>query len=275
VQRGQLLLRFPHYTGFRTTSKSGNSSYHSLQLKAEKRFSGGGQLLVAYTFSKLITDVESNTGWLDGGQGAGFQNQNDMRAERSLSSWDSRQRLVISYVYDLPFGSGQPLMSGLTGAANKLVSGWGINGISTFQQGFPVGMTATPNQTGFSTGLRPNVVSGCDAVLDGPAQSRLDGWFDKSCFTVPAAFTFGSLSRTHPNVRTHGTNNFDFAVFKNTQIKESASLEFRGEIFNLFNRVQFGLPTAAASTAANSSFGFVRSQLNNPRLVQLALRLRF
>ncbi len=275
VQRGQLLLRFPQYTGFRTTAKAGNSIYHSLQMKAEKRFSSGGRLLGAYTFSKLISDVESNTGWLDGGQNAGYQDQNNLRGERSLASWDSRHRLVVSYVYDLPFGKGQMLLPNVAGVAGKLISGWGINGISTFQVGFPIGMTATPNQTGFSTGLRPNAVPGCNAVLDGPAQSRLDGWWKTSCYTVPAAFTFGNVSRTDPNVRTHGINNFDFAVFQNTHITESKSLEFRAEVFNLFNRVQFGRPDTTATTAATSTFGFVRSQANNPRLVQLALRLRY
>jgi hypothetical protein len=79
VQRGQLLLRFPQYTGFRSIGKVGNSIYHSLQTKAEKRFSSGGRLLAAYTFSKLITDVESNTGWLEGGQNAGLQDPNNLR----------------------------------------------------------------------------------------------------------------------------------------------------------------------------------------------------
>ncbi|PWU07532.1 MAG: TonB-dependent receptor [Terriglobia bacterium] len=276
VQRGQLLLRFPQYTGFRTTAKAGNSTYHSLQLKAEKRFSSGGRLLAAYTFSKLISDVESNTNWLDGGQSAAtYQDQNNLRAERSLASWDSRQRLVVSYVYDLPFGKSQMLLQNVKGVADKLISGWGINGISTFQLGFPIGMTATPNLTGFNTNLRPNVVPGCNAVLDGPAQSRLDGWWNTSCYTVPAAFTYGNVSRTDPGVRTHGINNFDFALFKNTHLTETKSLEFRAEIFNLFNRVQFGRPDATATTAAKSTFGFVRSQANNPRLVQFALRLHF
>jgi hypothetical protein len=275
VQRGQLLLPYPQYTGFRSIGKVGNSIYHSLQMKAEKRFSSGGQLLAAYTFSKLISDVESNTGWLDGGQNAGYQDPGNLTEERSLASWDARQRLIVSYVYDLPFGDGQRFLPNVGGVGGKLVSGWGVNGITTFQEGFPIGMTASPNQTGFGTGLRPNVVPGCDAVLGGPAQSRLDGWWKTSCFTVPAAFTFGSLSRTHPNVRTHGINNFDFAVFKRTHITESKSLEFRAETFNLFNRVQFGRPDSTANSAANSTFGFVRAQANTPRLIQFALRFRF
>jgi len=275
VQKGQLLRPYPQYTGARSLGYIGNSIYHSLQMKAEKRFSAGGSLLASYTFSKLITDVESNTGWLDGGQLAGYQNQNNMRLERSLSSFDSRRRLVVSYVLDLPFGKGRRLGGSVTGIADKLVSGWGINGVTTLQDGFPLGMTATPNQTGLGTGLRPNVQAGCNTVVDGAAQAKLNNWLNQSCYSVPASFTFGSLSRTDPNVRLHGIANFDFAIFKRTHITESTNIEFRTEFFNLFNRVQFGRPNNQVSTAANSTFGFVTSQANLPRLIQFALRLNF
>ena len=123
--------------------------------------------------------------------------------------------------------------------------------------------------------MRPNVDAGCNKAIDGPAQSRLTGWFNTACFTVPGAFTFGSQSRTDPQLRTHGISNFNFALFKKTQITERFNLEFRAEMFNLFNRVQFARPNTQASTAANSTFGQVTSQLNDPRLVQLALRLTF
>ena len=248
VQYGQLLRHFPQYNNFQALTKVGNTIYHSLQLKAEKRFGGGGRLLAAYTFSKLIGDVESNTGWLDGGQNSGYQNQNNLQLERSLESWDSRHRFVLSYVYDLPFGQGKKFLPDASGVAGKLVSGWGINGITTLQLGFPIGMTASPNRTGFGTGLRPNVVPGCDPKLTGSAESRLNGWFDTSCYSVPDAYTFGDASRTDPAVRTDGTNNWDFAFFKRTAITERFNLEFRAEFFNLFNNTQFGRPNNQATT---------------------------
>ena len=104
VQRGQLLLPFPQYTSASDTGGYvGNSVYHALQMKAEKRFSAGGVLLAAYTFSKVIANVETLTSWLDTGTGtAGVQNWYNLRLERSLSSFDAHQRLVISYVVDLP-----------------------------------------------------------------------------------------------------------------------------------------------------------------------------
>lgn len=275
VQRGQLLLPFPQYQANPDPGGYiGNSNYHSLQMKAEKRFKSGGTVLAAYTFSKVISDVETLTSWLDSANGVGgVQNWYDLRSERAISSFDSHRRLTVSYVVDLPVGKNQHFLSNVSGVTDRLLSGWGINGVSTFQDGFPLALTATPNLTGFNTGLRPNVVPGCEQEIAGSAQSRINKWFNTSCFAVPGIYTFGNLSRNHPNLRGHGINNFDFALFKKTQIKERFKLEFRTEFFNLFNRVQFGKPNQAASTAANNTFGVVTSQANNPRLVQFALRL--
>ncbi len=276
VARGQLLLPFPQYVSSSDAGVyTGNSSYHSLQMKAEKRFAGGGTVLTAFTFSKVISDTETITTWLDSALGgvAGVQNWYNLRGEKALSSYDSRRRLTVAYVNDLPFGKGKRFLSGVTGIADTLVSGWGVNGVSTFQDGFPLFFTAAPNVTGFNTGLRPNVVSGCDPQLSGPAQQRLNKWFDTSCFTVPAAYTFGNASRTDPRLRGHGIANYNFALFKRTSITERFKLEFRAEAFNLFNRVQFGRPNQGATTAANNTFGVVSTQINDPRLLQLSLRL--
>src|SRR5262249_26521833 len=154
----------------------------------------------------------------------------------SLSSFDARQRLVVSYVVDLPVGKGQKFLTAAHGITDKLVSGWGVNGVSTFQLGFPLGLTASPNLTNSQGGgLRPNVIAGCQKTIDSPAQARLSSWFNTSCFTVPQPFTFGNESRTDPVLRSHGINNFNFALFKRTTITERLNLEFRAEAFNLFN----------------------------------------
>jgi hypothetical protein len=257
----------------------GDTTYHSLQAKAEKRFASGGLLLAAYTFSKSIGNAETFSSWLEGGAtgtgAAGVQDYSNLRGERALSSFDSRQRLTLSYVLDLPVGKGKKFLTDVHGVPDRLISGWGINGMSTFQMGMPLGLTATPNLTGFNTGLRPNVVAGCDKVISGPIQQRLDRAFNTACFSVPGAFTFGGESRTDPNLRGPGINNFDFAVFKRTAITERYNLEFRLETFNLFNRVKFSNPNLVASTAANATFGRITSQANTPRLLQLALRFRF
>jgi hypothetical protein len=178
-------------------------------------------------------------------------------------------------VVDLPVGKGKKFLTGVRGPADKLISGWGINGDSVFQLGFPLGFTATPNVTGFNTGLRPNVVPGCDPVVSGSAQSRLNGWFNTACFSVPAPYTYGNAGRTDPRLRGPGIANYDFSLFKRTNITEKVNLEFRTEFFNLFNRVQFGKPNQVDTTASNSTFGIISTQQNNPRLIQFALRLRF
>jgi hypothetical protein len=277
VKQGQLLLPFPEYTGVSESGGYlGNSTYHSLQMKVEKRFAQGGTVLAAYTFSKLIADVGSLTTWLDSGVGLASntpQNPNNLRAEKSLAGFDSRQRLTVAYAVDLPFGKGQRFANGGNAVAQKLTSGWSVSGGTTFQDGFPLALTATPNVTGFNLGLRPNVVSGCNPVLSGSAQSRLTGWFNVSCFTVPAAYTLGNESLTDPVLRGPGINNFNVALFKKIPITERFKLEFRSEVFNLFNRVQFGFPNTSVTTAANPTTGYITTQINQPRLIQLALRL--
>jgi hypothetical protein len=279
VKQGQLLLPFPEYTGVSESGGYlGNSTYHSLQMKVEKRFSQGGTVLAAYTFSKLIGDVGSLTTWLDAGVGLASntpQDPNNLRAEKSLAGFDSRQRLTIAYTVDLPLGKNQRFLNGGNAAAQKLASGWSVSGGTTFQEGFPLALTASPNVTGFNLGLRPNVVPGCNPKVSGSAQSRLTDWFNASCFTVPAAYTLGNESLTDPVLRGPGINNFNVALFKKTAITERFRLEFRAEVFNLFNRVQFGFPNTGITTAANPTTGYITTQINQPRLIQLALRLAF
>jgi len=279
VKQGQLLLPFPQYTGVSESGGYlGNATYHSLQMKVEKRFSQSGTVLAAYTFSKLIGDVGSLTTWLDSGVGLGSntpQDPNNLRAEKALAGFDSRQRLTVSYALDLPFGAGQRFLHGGNAVVQKFTSGWTVSGGSTFQDGFPIALTATPNVTGFNLGLRPNVVPGCNPVISGSAQSRLNGWFNTACYTTPNAYTLGNESQTDPVLRGPGIANYNFALFKKTPITERFKLEFRAEVFNLFNRVQFSFPNTTVTTAANPTTGFITNQLNQPRLIQLALKLTY
>jgi hypothetical protein len=96
-----------------------------------------------------------------------------------------------------------------------------------------------------------------------------------SRYTAPAAYTFGNASRTDAAVRGPGIANYDFSLVKKTSFRERYSLEFRAEIFNLFNRVQFGRPNTAQTVSANNTFGVITTQANGPRLIQMAMHLRF
>ncbi|MGH9581976.1 MAG: carboxypeptidase regulatory-like domain-containing protein, partial [Bryobacteraceae bacterium] len=199
-----------------------------------------------------------------------------LSADKSLASFDTPDRMVISYVLDVPVGKGRKFLSNANRFVNATVGGWGIEGVTTFQSGFPLHLTTNSgniNSPGAGS-QRPNVVAGCNATISGSATSRLNEWFNTSCFTHPSAFTYGDESRTDPRLRSAGIANFDFSAFKNFPIlpDDRAHLQFRAEFFNLFNRVQFGYPGQALGA---SNFGEVTSQQNLPRLVQFALRLAF
>jgi hypothetical protein len=198
-----------------------------------------------------------------------------MRAEKSLAGFDSRQRLVVSYAVDLPIGNGKRFLSGGNSVMQKFSSGWSVSGTATFQRGYPLALTATPNVAGFGLGLRPNVVLGCNAAKDGSAQSRLNAWFNTSCFTVPASYSLGNESRVDPVLRGPGIANYNASLLKRTAITERFNLEFRTEVFNLFNRVQFGPPNTSVTTAANATTEFITTQINDPREIQFALRFIF
>ncbi len=277
---------FPQYGGIANTGNYiGVSNYNSLQMKLEKRFSQGGTLLGSYTFSKLLANVESLTSWLETeGAAAGPQDTNNMGAEYSLSGYDSRQRLTVSYVYQLPFGRKQRFASNVSGVVDKLVSGWGVNGVTTFQEGNPMGLSATPGYVGtysFSGSTRPNVVPGCNKKIGGPIQSRMydlgvnpnaKRYFNPNCFTVPTPFTYGNEPREDAQLRGPGQANYDLALYKDTHLTERLTMQLRIESFNLFNRVQFGAPSA---TIGSATVGSITSQINDPRLLQVAGRISF
>lgn len=265
VQRGQLLTPFPHVPGVSLAGASwGNSNYHALQAKYEKRFSAGSSVVVAYTYSKLIADTGDNA-WAS----SAARNFNCRACDRSISPYDTRHRLVTSFTYELPFGRGKHFGSSWGGLVNAILGQWQTNGILTFNSGLPTQITTTGN-TSFSFGgnQRPDS-TGQDATLDNPT---LDRWFDTSAFRLPAQYTFGNVGRMHPSLRSDFVENLDFSIFKRVKLMERLSLEFRGEWFNALNHPIFGEPNA---TVGNAQFGRVTGTANGPRQTQLAMKLLF
>ena len=285
VLAGQLLRPYPEYGGVALGGFGCcGSTYNSLQVTAKKRFRSGGTFLAAYTNAKLLTNADTLTTWLESGVGE-VQDWNNLKAEKSLSSQDVSQRLVVSYVYDLPIGRGQRYMTDASGVVGKVVSGWGINGITTFQKGFPLPISyggSTPlSQAALGTGvLRPNVVPGCDKSTSHVSTPAGIAWINTACFGPPGDWAFGDEARVDPTIRSQGINNWDFAIFKTTNFgpDNRLGLEFRTEFFNTFNRVQFAPPNTSCCggpTGNNASFGLVTAQLNNPRLIQFGLKFLF
>jgi hypothetical protein len=275
IAAGQLLRPYPQYTGVSENNLGRQDySYNSLQVQAQKRFRQGGTILASYTWSKNIGNFDSSASWLEASQLANIQNNNNLQAEKAVSGFDVPQRLLVSYSYDLPFGKGRQFFGGVSGIADKLVSGWGINGISTFQQGFPLTLNTSSNPlSAYGVGtLRPDYTGGCNVAESGSSQQKLTGWFNTTCFTQPPGATLGNLGRTLTSVRTAGIANYDFSVFKGIAVTERINVQFRTEFFNIFNRVQFGPP---GETLGNSQFGVISSTLGTPRLVQFSLRANF
>ncbi len=276
IPYGQLLLPYPQFgTVYSPTTAAFNTVYHSLQAKFQKRLQAGGTLLAAYTWSKNTGNAETIISHTENIKPGLPQNYNNWGAEHSLISYDVPQLLVVSYVVDLPIGKGKRFLGNVSGVTDKLVSGWGVNGVTTLEKGFPMPLFAQPTtlSTNFGAGApRPNVAIGCNKIPDATSQARSTQWFNTACFTQPNTFGFGSEARTDPNIRVAGIADYDFALFKNTVITEQIKLQFRVEAFDLFNRVQFGIP---GNTLGTAQFGVVSTQLNDPRLIQLALRLLF
>lgn len=272
VSRNRLLRPFPQYDGVTAFRVPGAKSiYHALTLRADKRFAQGLSLLASYTRGKLMDDASTTVGFL--GQAGTQQNAYDRAGDYSLSSNDVSYRFVSAFVYDLPFGRGQRVGSSLGGPLGWIASGWQVNGIVTFQSGYPLLMSQGSNNVNlFNPVQRPNW-AGEDATLND--QSRADSilkWFDTSLFSTAPAFQFGNAPRVMPNLRSDGVKNLDFSLFKNNRFKNGKwNAQIRIEAFNLLNRTQFNAPNTQVDAGA---FGTV-SGAGAARQVQIGAKFLF
>ncbi|MCU1262372.1 MAG: Cna B-type protein [Bryobacterales bacterium] len=261
ITRSQLLLPYPQFTSVDGGYQfRGASTYNALALKLEKRFSMGFSLLASYTFSKML-DLGDNTLQARPGEaiGTGVQNWNNLGAEKSLSLVNVPQRVVLTALWSIPTGNLQNRI------LKSTLGGWQLNAISTLQSGTPIALAASTT----GGGNRPNVVPG---VKDSADHQSLAQWFNIAAFSTPAAYTFGNVSRTLPDVLGPGLVNVDLSVLRTFPIKEHYRLQFRAEAFNLNNTPQFANPGNAINS---NTFGVVTSTLNQPRVLQFALRVDF
>lgn len=273
ITLGQSLRPYPQFLGVSSRNSTyGASTYHSMLMRVERRLSKGFSVLAAYTWSKIIDDlIPSLTGFPgESFSGSPLQNFYNRRGERALASWDTPHQLVLSYVYELPFGKGKMLIN-RGGALNAIAGGWQFNGITLFQSGPPLQVNGGNANGAFAGTQRPNW-NGKNATYDTRIEERLAAAFDTSAFSLNAPFTFGNAPRLMPNLRGPRSTNFDFSLFKNFAINDRFRAQFRAEAFNVFNHPQFGIPATSITT---TTFGRISSQQNSPRDIQLALKLLF
>ena len=241
----------------------GNSSYNSLQVGFNRRFSHGVQSLVSYTWSKCMDDASGTYG-LEGG--IPWSNPLNGSFDRGRCLFDRPQVLKWSGLYALPFQQ------------NIFVKGWQVTGGLTAQSGSPWNVTVGFDQAGndVAGSERPNLIMPAGQAITG----NTNDWANPAAFGLPAAGTLGSLQRDF--LWGPGIVNVDFSVMKDTPIRERAHLQFRAEFFNVLNHPNFALPNASAFVqtangggAPNPTFGTITSTTTSSRQIQFALKLMF
>ncbi|MBI4907341.1 MAG: carboxypeptidase regulatory-like domain-containing protein, partial [Acidobacteria bacterium] len=228
----QLLLPFPQYTSINLHQYPvGDSSYHAFIIRLDKRVSRGFTVLASYTASKQIDNVGEHFSGR-----SGIANPYDLRMGRSLTDYDVPQRLVVSYIWQLP-----RLRQGIAGS---IIGAWQMNGITSIQKGMPIVITA-PN-----TAALPGLTSRADRLRSGVLSSgqTRDHWFDTTAFTAAPAYTLGTDSRSEPNLRSAGMFNFDFSLMRNIQLHERIRLQVRAEAFNIMNHAQLNEPDSSVNS---------------------------
>jgi hypothetical protein len=262
VRRSQLLKPYPHYTDVgRFRDAVGDSVYHGLTVRVDKRLGQGLIFQAAYTVSKQIDNVQERFGGR-----TGYIDPNNLSLSRSVGDYDRPQILVMNYIYEFPFGQGKRWLG--RGWASRLLGNWQISGITTFGSGLPVVITAPGNTR--LPGVGATAVRLKSPVLpDG--QQNIDRWFDTSAFAIPQPFSLGSDSRTQPNLREPGIKSFNLSLSRSQRIKERVNLQFRAEFYNAFNTTQFGGPDG---NVASINFGRILSSAGG-RNIQFGLRLSY
>lgn len=238
VQRNQLLKPFPEFTGVTQSGNlnDGSSFFNMLQVRLEKRFSHGLQVLANYSYSKLL-EMRSRL------------NDTDPYFEKRVADEDRPQRLIVSASYQLPFAK-----------HNRWLGGWVVNSIYTRQSGSPLAW-GNVIYVGGDLNLNPRAI---------------DGAFDTTRFNRVSAQQLDWNIRQFPtrfnNLRGDGPNNVDFSILKDTRLKERLVLQYRCEFFNAMNHPAFRDPSLSPTSSA---FGTITAQANLPRSTQMALRLKW
>jgi hypothetical protein len=271
IQRQQLLRPFPEFGRIRTRRHDGTAIYHGSQFRVERRFLSGFTLLANYTWSKVIEEVT-------------FLNESDTEYERRIGADDIPHRVVVSGIWELPFGRGRKLGTDWNGVVDAFIGGWQVQGIYQWQSGRPIDLTSRNVYfNGDPSTLRANITG-----------DRVEGSFDTSgfYFTDAAVQTNGVVDpakqradqrirlvnniRVFPSrlsgFRRQPLNQWDLSVIKNFSITEKVKFQLRGEFLNAFNHPQFGDPN---TDPTSSNFGKVTSQNNLPRNVQIGAKIVF
>ena len=269
VQLRQLLRPYSQYQDvliFR--DPYGDMRYNSMTVRVQKQYSRGFMASLGYTLSKTIANTAQSNTWVVGPSDA----MSNANYNRSIEANDVPQRLVLSYIYDFPVGSGQRFLN--HGVAATILGGWQFSGISVFQSGRPILITA-PDQTNLfnfssTNGRADRLHSGALAI-----GQDANHWFDTTAFATAPAFTLPNDSLSQPDLREPRRINFDWSLIKNTKFMEKYNVQFRAEFYNLFNHSAL-LVNGTSTNVTNALFGqIVSSAAGSERNIQFGLRFLF
>lgn len=253
VARSQLLLPYPHFTGITMTLPAGLSYYHSLQVEVEKRISRGFMFQSSWTWSKFM-------------EARNYLNDTDVRPEKVVSDLDFTHRLIISALYELPFGHGKKILPKTNRLLDFVVGGWQLQGWYEGESGAPLG---------FGNAIFNGKLSDIPLPV---GQRRAERWFNTDAgFERNPQRQLASNIRYFPTrfsgIRRDGINNFDLSMFKNFRLRERWTMQFRMESYNALNHVEFDSPN---TTPSSSAFGTITSERGHgQRQVTFAWKLLF
>jgi len=263
----------PYFPGFANLTAPGlgsflmesnaNSNYNSLQVALNKRVSKGLQMLLSYTYSHSIDDYSgsdvSDITLIPG-------NMVNELSNRASSDFDRRQRFVASYLYNLP-----DAYHGGSAFVKKLVNSWSLSGIVTLQSGTPFSIYGQDSAFQATTGDLASGRTLASAIKSSNVADRLSAYFDPTAFVAPTAYgDFGQLGRNI--IRGPKQINTDLSIIKFIPVTEIQRVEFRAELFNLFNNVNFANPVNIVSS---ENFGQIAATTTGPRVIQFALKYEF
>jgi trimeric autotransporter adhesin len=270
ITRGQLLRPFPQFTdvlAHRVTDA--RARYHALTLRFDKRVRNNWGVNANYTFSRLMDNQfgESNT-YSNRNQNA-LDNYN-LDGEWGYSLLDVPHRVNVTGTFIVPIGAGQRWLT--AGLGNALLGGWSITVAGRFQNGFPVSVWQSNNNSGLlGSQQRPNIVSGVELATSGSLDDRLNNWINAAAFTAAPAYTFGNAPRTLPDLRTPGQRNIDLSIQKAQSIG-SRTISVRADVLNLLDDPLF---TTLQSQFGTSTFGQLTAVGGYARSVQFQVRFGF
>jgi hypothetical protein len=296
----QALRPFPQYGYINQDSylqNVGQASYDALTAKLERRFHNGLNVLASYTFSKTLTDADAIQPYYSTLQNqGGTQNPYDHKAEKAVSNEDIPNNVVISYLYELPVGKGKALLAHTPAPVSAVISNWRISGVQRYLGGQPISFFGANGIPGFDNGIRPNRVPNQSTRRSGPfspfsfsntgnsgydptSGACLTGYWSCAAFTDPnpapgpnVPYVFGNMPRNSADIRSFGFYDEDFGINKAIPITEKIHLDFRGELFNAFNRHAFDKPDSGVQ---DTNFGQVGATLLGPRNVQFTMRITY